>query len=113
MFADDPANFHATHYVGTGFALDTPLGRTDAQAIAVVAGDSFALQYTSGLDKHLKESGEMIAGVFQPGCVLSGNAMAKLAGNHLPFVLAESWEGHKGMIADRKGGCGTFVSRRI
>ncbi|MFJ9989952.1 acyltransferase family protein [Pseudomonas putida] len=122
VFADDPANFHATHYGGTGFALDTLLGRSDTTPIAVIAGDSFALQYASGLDKHLKETGQSVAGVFQHGCVLSGeytrifnnvprqdcrdtyaNAMVKLKDNKLPFVLAESWEGYKGMIADSKG----------
>ncbi len=78
--------------------------------------------YASELDKHLKESGESVGGVFQRGCVLSGeytrifnnvprqdcrntstSAMGKLKDNDLPFVLAESWEGYKSMIADSKG----------
>ncbi len=29
VFADDSVNFHATHYGGTGFALDTSLGQVD------------------------------------------------------------------------------------
>ncbi|MDF9617071.1 acyltransferase family protein [Pseudomonas entomophila] len=122
VFADDPANFHATHYGGTGFALDTTIGDAGGKLIAIVAGDSFALQYASGLDKHLKATGEKVLGVFQHGCLLSGeytrllnnvprqdcrdayrSAMAKLDNNNLPFVFAQSWEGYKGMIANARG----------
>jgi len=121
-FAADPANFHTNNYGGHGYSLEPLLGDTAGRKVAVIAGDSFALQYASGLDRELKEKGIAMTGVFRHGCVLSneytrilnnvprqdcresyGKALSELGGNNLPFIFAQSWEGYSGMIADHEG----------
>lgn len=121
-FAADPAKFHTDNYGGQGYKLETLLGDTDGKEVAVLAGDSFALQYASGMDLALKGHGTYISGVFQHGCVLSGEytrvlrnvpredcresyrkVLSQLEGNNLPFMFALSWEGYRGMIANSAG----------
>ncbi|HEX4550147.1 acyltransferase family protein [Pseudomonas sp.] len=118
----DPVNFHINNYGGHGFELDTVLGDTKTNPLAIMAGDSFALQYASGMDKELKERSASISGVFRHGCILSGeytriinnvprqdckdayqSALAKLKGNNLPFIYAQSWDDYHNMVADHAG----------
>lgn len=120
--ASDPVKFHRSNYGGTGFKLETPLGDTSGKKIAVIGGDSFAHQYASGIDKLLKGKGLYIDGIFQHGCVLSGEytrtlnnvprqdcrdsyakIISSLNGNNLPFVFAQSWDGYKNKIVDSAG----------
>lgn len=121
-FAADPANFHTNNYGGHGYSLEPLLGDATGRKAAVIAGDSFALQYASGLDQELKAKGISMSGVFRHGCVLSkeytrilnnvprqdcresySKALSELDGNNLPFIFAHSWEGYSGMIADHEG----------
>lgn len=121
-FAADPARFHTTNYGGHGYDLETSLGDRSGKEVAILGGDSFALQYASGIDRALKGQGRYISGVFQHGCVLSHEytrmlknvpredcresyrkILAKLEGNNLPFMFAQSWEGYRGMIANSSG----------
>lgn len=122
IFAADPASYHTNNYGGVGYDLETKIGDVSGSQIAVIGGDSFALQYASGIDNVLKGTGKYIGGVFQHGCVLSGEytrvlrnipredcrdsyrkILGQLQGNELPFIFAQSWEGYKGMIADSSG----------
>jgi peptidoglycan/LPS O-acetylase OafA/YrhL len=118
----DPKNFHINNYGGHGYSQDTILGNKTAPRLAIMAGDSFALQYASGMDKALQDRGVSISGVFLHGCILSSKytrilnnvprqdcrdayqiALSEMKGNSLPFIYAQSWEGYKQLIADHNG----------
>ncbi|MDQ0124717.1 peptidoglycan/LPS O-acetylase OafA/YrhL [Pseudomonas lini] len=118
----EPESFHINNYGGHGYDLDTTLGDKNGQRLAIMAGDSFALQYASGMDKALQERGISVTGVFRHGCVLSKEytrilnnvprqdckdayqtALSALKDNNLPFIFAQSWEGYQNIIADHNG----------
>lgn len=121
-FASDPVNFHINNYGGHGYNLSTRLGDRNAKPLAVMAGDSFALQYASGLDEELNKQRASIDGVFMHGCLFSKHytrllnniprtdckeayleALALLNNNDTPFILAHSWDGYSNIIADPDG----------
>ncbi|WP_413794638.1 MULTISPECIES: acyltransferase family protein [unclassified Pseudomonas] len=118
-FTNDPKNFHINNYGGNGYKLDAPLGDTQGKALAILAGDSFALQYAHGLDSSLNTSGGFIQSQFQHGCLFSKNyvrlvnnhpvkgcresydaLLKKLSSNQLPLIIAQHWAGYRGQIAD-------------
>lgn len=120
--ASNPVEFHVNNYGGHGYDLDNTLGDVSGKKIAVMAGDSFGLQYASGMDKVLHDRGEYISGVFRHGCILSTEytrlmdnsprqvcrdayktALSELEGNNLPFILAHSWEDYNNIIANSEG----------
>jgi len=120
-FVSDPTNYHRNNYGGYNFALDANLGDAQGKEIAIIAGDSFALQYAAGMDSNLKASNEYIAGEFQHGCILSSEytrsvngapqeecrekskkLLEKLKNNNLPLILAQHWAGYRGQIANSK-----------
>ncbi|MGA4815982.1 hypothetical protein ACPA9J_16005 [Pseudomonas aeruginosa] len=39
----------------------------------MITGDSFVLQYATGLDKALRKDGSYMLGFFRHGCVISGS----------------------------------------
>lgn len=121
-FAADPANFHTNNYGGHGYSLDPVLGDEKGQRVAILAGDSFALQYASGMDRELRNRSLSISGVFIHGCVMSNEytrilnnvprqdckeaykvALSELSGNNLPFIFAQSWDSYRDIIADHSG----------
>jgi peptidoglycan/LPS O-acetylase OafA/YrhL len=120
--AVDPVNFHKENYGGHGYNLNPKLGDKSGRLVAIIGGDSFALQYASGIDQEMSKKGEYIEGVFQHGCVISGEftrvlnnvprkdcretyntILTKLKGNNVPFIYAQSWGGYKNKIADSSG----------
>lgn len=121
-FTKDPRNFHINNYGGHGYRQETALGDRHGKPFAVFGGDSFALQYAKGFDVELAASGKYIEGIFQNGCLISGeytrildnvprqlcrdkyaDILKKLDGNNLPLIFAQSWEGYKGKISNAKG----------
>ena len=120
---NDPKATHDKQYGGSGYALDAMLGDLAASApVAVVAGDSFALQYAAGLDYYLKEDHLKAQGVFQHGCIfgpdvtrlLNGQPrqdcvaktqqmLAALEGNRLPLIFTMSWTGYADIVARPSG----------
>nr|WP_281459423.1 acyltransferase family protein [Pseudomonas sp. P13] len=121
-FAADPVNFHTKNYGGYGYSLEPILGDATGRQVGIMAGDSYALQYASGIDNELKGRGLAVSGVFRHGCILSkeytrilnnvprqdckdtyAKALSKLEGNNLPFILAQSWGGYSNKIADHEG----------
>ncbi|MBA1278124.1 acyltransferase family protein [Stutzerimonas stutzeri] len=121
-FASDPKNFHINNYGGHGYRLDTVLGDKRGEPIAIFGGDSFALQYAKGFDHELAGSGKYIDGVFQHGCVISGeytrvlnnvprqacrdkyaDMIKKLDGNDLTLIYAQSWTGYRGILSNSQG----------
>lgn len=118
----DPVQFHINNYGGHGYSLQPILGDDKGQRLAIMAGDSFALQYATGMDKALRERGASISGVFRHGCILSSEytrilnsvprqdckdayqiTLAELKGNNLPFIFAQSWDNYHNIIADHNG----------
>lgn len=125
----DPAQFHADHYGGNGYDLDTVLGEKSKPPVAVIAGDSFALQYASGLDALLKNSHLSLRGIFAHGCYLSPShtrihngvmqpgchekydeTINALQGNKLPLILAQHWAGYYTAMSTLDGKKLDFVS---
>ncbi|WP_353228023.1 acyltransferase family protein [Pseudomonas qingdaonensis] len=120
--AENPAQYHIKNYGGAGYDLEPILGNKDGKKIAIMLGDSFAWQYSSGLDRSLKEAGLSIKGYFKNGCFMSpeytriengsprqscrdmyAKAIEALEGNDLPLILAMSWSGYGNNIADSAG----------
>lgn len=120
--ARDPVKFHRSNYGGQGFTLDQKLGNQNGEELAVIGGDSFALQYASGIDTLLSKEGKFIDGSFQHGCVLSSeytrmlnnvprqdcrdtysSILSKLHNKSIPFIYAQSWDGYRDKIADKSG----------
>ncbi|QJQ19692.1 hypothetical protein HG549_06960 [Pseudomonas sp. SK] len=116
-FASDPKSYHIQNYGGHGYELNSKIGNSSGQEIAIFAGDSFALQYAYGLDHTLRGTGFYIQGQFQHGCLISksyvrlvNNAPIKgcketnealtkaLAGNKYPLIVAQHWNGYRGQI---------------
>ncbi|WP_449104087.1 acyltransferase family protein [Pseudomonas veronii] len=121
-FTSNPRTFHLNNYGGHGYPLDAVLGDPKGIQTAIIGGDSFALQYATGIDKELKTEGLYMHGIFIHGCILSGEytrvlnnvprqdcriryekILSILKGNQLPFVLALSWDGYRGLVADSSG----------
>ncbi|MDT8923749.1 acyltransferase family protein [Pseudomonas taiwanensis] len=121
-FTSDPKTFHINNYGGHGYPLNAVLGDPKGKQAAVIGGDSFALQYAAGIDAELKPHNRYMSGVFIHGCILSGEytrvlnnvprqdcrdrygeILSLLKGNDLPFVLAQSWDGYRGSVADSSG----------
>ncbi|BAQ80020.1 putative lipopolysaccharide modification acyltransferase [Pseudomonas sp. St29] len=118
----DPIEFHINNYGGHGYELDNTLGEISGKKIAVMAGDSFGLQYASGMDKILHDRDEYISGFFRHGCIMSTRytrlmnntprqackdayklALSELKDNNLPLILAHSWEDYSNIIANSDG----------
>ena len=118
-FVGDPVQFHIHNYGGAGYQLSTVIGDTAGKKIAVLGGDSFALQYAHGLDEIMKADYELMLGEFQHGCILSGTftrivnnvpqancrdtyrrMISRLEGNDLPLIIAQHWAGYRGQIVD-------------
>lgn len=121
-FAADPVSFHTNNYGGSGYELNTILGESNGKIAAVIGGDSFALQYASGIDAALKGTGQSIPGIFIHGCILSGEytrvlnnaprqdcrdkykaVITALQHNNTPLILAQHWSGYQGIIANSSG----------
>lgn len=113
----DLSEFHRKNYGGYGYDLTTILGDKTGKQVAVIAGDSFAMQYAYGLDERLKARAEYILGEFQHGCIisskytrLSNNAplpgcresfakiLQKLGDSDTPLIFAQHWSGYRGII---------------
>lgn len=121
-YAKDPKNFHINNYGGTGYPLSPTLGDANGEIIAIMAGDSFAHQYASGIDKELKNTGRSISAIFMHGCILSkeytrlldgvprkdcldtySKTLKLLNGNTLPFIFIEAWPVYALLVADQTG----------
>lgn len=121
-FAESPAEFHVKNYGGAGFADDTDLGAPANETQFLLAGDSFALQYASGIDSILKDSNLKAQGQFTLGCFLArthtrfengtskmecqrryNTIIASLRGNSKPLVISMNWSGYFPYIADLNG----------
>lgn len=116
-FTNDPKNYHINNYGGHGYKLNAKIGDKTGKEFAILAGDSFALQYAYGLDRALRDSNHYIQGEFQHGCFISksytrliNNAPVKgckeayesltklLSGNSYPLIIAQHWYGYKGQL---------------
>lgn len=105
------------YFVGarTGYSDRTPLGSLNTQPLAIVAGDSFAQSYSSGLDEYLKPQGKNVELITRIGCLFSAQymrqdvstreqsicqdvyqtAIEKAVSQNLPLVLIASWDNYK------------------
>lgn len=130
-FIDDPAGFHVNNFGGAGFGTDPDLGEKGSPASFLVAGDSFAMQYSYGLNHVLKERGLGAKGQYSLGCFLSrthtrfSNGAAKpecqarylsiikyLRTNDRPLVLSMNWSGYSRYISDLSGNNVTFSTEK-
>ncbi|HDS1734663.1 acyltransferase family protein [Pseudomonas sp. BP8] len=122
----DPATYRTERYGGYGYPLDGLLGKQDGLD-AYILGDSFSLQYASGLDTELKPKGIALLGLFTHGCFLSGQytrlennqprrdcftryrqAMTMMANDNKPMIFALHWTGYKDILVKESGEKVTF-----
>lgn len=120
-FIKPASKYHEFNYGGAGYKYEATLGNPVGKTIAVIAGDSYALQYASGIDAALEGKNETIQGVFRHGCVISSEytrivggsplkrcrdgynrALALLQGNDTPLIWVQRWQGYQGVVADSK-----------
>lgn len=118
----NPAQFHAEHYGGNGYELDTPLGVPGKTPDVVLFGDSFALQHVAAIDELLKKKNLSGVGIFAHGCYFSARhtrfangvalpgcheayqrAMAKIKGTSAAVILGQHWAGYYTVVADLDG----------
>lgn len=122
--AADPAQFHKEAFGGAGFDTNRPIDLGKGPHRLVIAGDSHALHFASGLDSALADRGIGAVGLFDHGCFIAPNLTRygtssndstgcfdeyqKLqqvtAGNDLPLVLAYSWNSYRSILTDKPGG---------
>ena len=117
---DDPANFHTKNYGGYPFDNFAKLGAKKSEPDAYLVGDSFALQYASGLDHYLAPENIQVASLVRQGCYLSSNytkiengAIATPCLDHYqqvlntiksdskPLIYASAWTVYRKMIGDK------------
>lgn len=130
-FVSNPSEFHINNFGGAGYNNDTKLGVEGDKATFLLAGDSFAMQYASGVDQVLKGSSTTANGQFTLGCFLSKthtrfeNGTSKMEcqdryksiisflhqGNY-PLILSMNWSGYMPYIADFDGNNLTFDSQQ-
>lgn len=118
----NPAQFHAEHYGGNGYELDTPLGVPGKTPDVVLFGDSFALQHVAAVDEILKKRNLSGVGIFAHGCYFSRShtrysngaalagchesyqrAMAKIKGTSATVILGQHWAGYYTVMANLDG----------
>ncbi|WP_347904019.1 acyltransferase family protein [Pseudomonas purpurea] len=117
--ASRPAEFHRTNYGGDGYELDASIGEQKSTPDYLIVGDSFALQYMSGLDKILHNTKKQARGFFAHGCYISRDyirinqgiispdckamyktLMDSTQGNNTPVMFALHWVGYSDYISD-------------
>ncbi|OMG90708.1 hypothetical protein BIZ92_20580 [Achromobacter xylosoxidans] len=118
----DPAQFHAEHYGGNGYELETPLGVAGRAPDVVLFGDSFALQHVAAVDELLKRKNLVGVGIFAHGCYFSPThtrfingaalqgcheaytrGMAKIKGTSAAVILGQHWAGYYTVVATLDG----------
>lgn len=98
-----------------GYKPQSIIGSPQGQVMAVVAGDSFAFSYATGLDEYLSPANLAIKMISSPGCLLSRQyyradfnatlkaecsqvytqALQTSAQNNLPLIWIQSWDNYK------------------
>ena len=120
-FIKPASKYHEFNYGGAGYKFEAILGNPAGKTIAVIAGDSYALQYASGVDAALEGKNEAMQGVFRHGCVISSEytriaegaplercrdgynrTLALLQGNDTPLIWVQRWQGYQDVVADSK-----------
>lgn len=121
-FSENPTDFHRLNYGGQGFKLNTDLGDQDGEIIGIFIGDSFAHQYSFGIDNRLKNSNKKVEGIFRHGCIYSSKykrffggssnktcesimpeLSQKIEGNSYPVIYAQHWDGYRNGLSDIHG----------
>ncbi|MBM1197897.1 acyltransferase [Pseudomonas weihenstephanensis] len=121
-FIDNPAEFHIKNFGGVGYGEEPSIGIANTPPAFLLASDSFAMQYASGMDERLKYYDLAAQGQFSLGCFLAKthtrfeNGTAKpgcqeryksvikyLNTNQQPLVLSMNWSGYLPYISDLSG----------
>ena len=130
-FIENLSEFHIKNFGGSGYADDTPLGAQAGGSQFLLAGDSFAMQYASGMDALLMAHNIGAQGQFSLGCFLArthtrfenGTAksgcqeryksvIAYLKTNKSPLVLSMNWSGYLPYISDLAGNNLQFATNK-
>ncbi|MEE6443160.1 MULTISPECIES: acyltransferase family protein [Pseudomonas] len=117
----NPAEYRTKSYGGFGFNSDGLLGKREGLD-AYLLGDSFSLQYASGLDKALAPSGIALMSLSTNGCFISGSytrlqdnkprsdcfiryrkSMEMMANDKRPLIFALHWTGYRELLATESG----------
>lgn len=117
---NDPANFHTKNYGGYPFDNFAKLGAKKSEPDAYLVGDSFALQYASGLDNYLAPEKIQVASLVRQGCYLSTNhtkiengtiatpcldhyqqVLNTIKADSKPLIYASAWTVYRTMLGDK------------
>jgi peptidoglycan/LPS O-acetylase OafA/YrhL len=117
----NPADFRTKNYGGYGFKSDGVIGKKEG-VDAYLLGDSFSLQYASGLDKALALSGIALQTLSSNGCFISSTytrlqdnrprpdcldryarSMRLMANDRKPLLFALHWTGYRDKTARASG----------
>ncbi|HDF2343807.1 TPA: acyltransferase [Morganella morganii] len=122
--AKDASRYQYEQYGGHGYGFGAILGDKNKETTdAIMAGDSYANQYASGLDKLFKENGKRVDTLFVHGCMISRDSvrapgtgsndkcdgqyqrlLEKLKGNNTPLIISHSWDTSIKVLNDRASG---------
>ncbi|WP_158245733.1 MULTISPECIES: acyltransferase family protein [unclassified Pseudomonas] len=123
----DPANFHIKNYGGYPFDNFSKLGSNKESPDAYLVGDSFALQYASGIDETMRANNIQIAALIRQGCYLSESytkiengsistpclehyrkVIETIKQDNKPVIFTIAWPVYKQILGDRQGKPATF-----
>lgn len=116
----DPVNFHTKNYGGYPFDNFAKLGAEKKEPDAYLVGDSFALQYASGLDQYLKPANIEVAALVRQGCYLSTDyakiekgviatpcldhyqqVLSTIKSDNKPLIYTVAWSVYRNMLGDK------------
>lgn len=108
---------NSDYFIGarTGYSDRTLLGAENTQPLAIVAGDSFAQSYSSGLNLYLQQQNKSVEIISRIGCLFSSeyirtdvsvqeqntcqnvyqSTIEKIKAQNLPLIVIASWDNYK------------------
>ncbi len=114
--------FHIDQYGGKGYSFTSEFGAKKADYDVIITGDSFVLQYATGLDQLFQQHGIRAKTAADYACIIGPDVtffykgqpdtacseqskrFFKLAeGNHTPVILSLAWEWYIDGICDLQG----------
>jgi len=127
---NDTKQFHIDQYGGKGFPFTGDIGETRTDNIesdVIITGDSFVLQYATGLDQFFKEHNMTATVIADYACIIGpditfffkgqvdticterNNQLTKsLEGNNTPLILSLAWTWYRSSISDFEGNLKKF-----
>ena len=124
----NPVEYRSKNFGGYGYPSDGLLGKQSG-GDAYLLGDSFSMQYATGLDRGLRPEGIALKTLTTNGCLLSSHytrlegpkprkdcidrynkTIDLIAGDSKPLIFAQHWTGYRDITSTESGEKVTFKS---